>query len=843
MPAPRDRKHIVVPGEPKTENYTPHGKKIASSSPPANPDRPAHGAALVQSLVAAQAAATARRIQAQVEIEGSTPSIYVEFESVEDIRLDLSSLEAKRSGIELVSVRHEILAQADGTSKLIEWATVVIPDGKIKHFLHRFETYAKASEKKKGERRHENMLDRIAGLRLASLRALWTDTGTPFPPEQTPRWWEVWLRKFDDGEVQRFTRFCRLTNLALSSRRLEFEDRTVVLVHATATQLALSLDVLNDVAELRSVHQPSGFFVHLTGTGQTEWLQELFNRTTLAPANAPVVCILDTGVNRGHPLLAGSLAGNDLHTCEPAWNTADHDGHGTEMAGLALYGNLAPLLADTQPVALRHRLESVKILAPRGHAATPPELYGAVTAAATSRAEISAPDRWRCFSMSVGADPDGERGQPTSWSAAIDALAAGRSFDPSTQGLTYLDDPAATTPMRLFLVSAGNVNPNDFAIDFLTHSDLAHIEDPAHAWNAIAVGACTELCTTEDPDYVGWTPLAAAGELSPWSKTSVGFDAYWPNKPDVVFEGGNVLHDGATDYLYDIPDLCLLTTERNHTQHPFVTSWATSAACAQVARIAGEIAAEYPELWPETVRGLIVHSAEWTDAMRQHLVASPGKAGRSALVRRYGFGVPRLDRALHSARDALTLVVQGTIKPFEAGKMRQIQLFSLPWPKEQLAALGETGVKLRVTLSYFIEPNPSRRGWRKKHRYQSHGLRFAIKGPTESDEDFHKRLNNQALDPEEEKPEAPEDPGWFLGTRTRDRGSLHSDVWSGLAADLAEREVIAVYPVSGWWKDQPSRDRSELGARYALIVSIETPAENVDIWTPVAQQVGIPLVV
>jgi hypothetical protein len=47
--------------------------------------------------------------------------------------------------------------------------------------------------------------------------------------------------------------------------------------------------------------------------------------------------------------------------------------------------------------------------------------------------------------------------------------------------------------------------------------------------------------------------------------------------------------------------------------------------------------------------------------------------------------------------------------------------------------------------------------------------------------------------------------------------------------------------VSGWWKEQPKRDRSELGARYALVVSIETDAEGVDIWTPVAQQVGVPI--
>jgi len=47
--------------------------------------------------------------------------------------------------------------------------------------------------------------------------------------------------------------------------------------------------------------------------------------------------------------------------------------------------------------------------------------------------------------------------------------------------------------------------------------------------------------------------------------------------------------------------------------------------------------------------------------------------------------------------------------------------------------------------------------------------------------------------------------------------------------------------VSGWWKEQPNRDRSEMGARYALVVSIQTAVECVDIWTPVAQQIGIPV--
>src|SRR6266487_6898449 len=32
-----------------------------------------------------------------------------------------------------------------------------------------------------------------------------------------------------------------------------------------------------------------------------------------------------------------------------------------------------------------------------------------------------------------------DRGQPTSWSAAVDALAAGRTFDPATHDLIYLE--------------------------------------------------------------------------------------------------------------------------------------------------------------------------------------------------------------------------------------------------------------------------------------------------------------------------------------------------------------------------------------------------------------------
>jgi len=508
------------------------------------------------------------------------------------------------------------------------------------------------------------------------------------------------------------------------------------------------------------------------------------------------------------------------------------------MAGLAAYGDLTVALASQTLVQLRHRLESVKILPPTGR--NRPELYGAITAQAVARPEVNMPNRRRTFSLAVTAIDQRDQGQPTSWSAAIDALAAGRTFDPATHGLVYLD-AAEESAHRLFVLSAGNVAPDRLMAAHLDRSDLESVHDPAQAWNALTVGAFTEKSVITHSDWNGWTPVALPGDLSPWSTTSVMFQESWPIKPDVVFEGGNVAHDG-TNFEAGIPDLCLLSTYYRPAERLFVLSWATSAATAQVARMGAIIQADYPDFWPETLRALIIHSAKWTRAMRTHLDDAEGRRARALLVRRYGFGVPHLDRALRSANDSLTLVAQAALRPFSNGKMREMHLYDLPWPKETLQQLGEIPVQLRVTLSYFVEPNPGRRGWRRRHRYASHGLRFDVKHPTEDIHEFRKRLNERALEEDEDRPHSSSDSSeWFLGEQTRNKGSVHSDIWVGTAADLSERGVIGIYPVSGWWKDQPKRDRSDLGARYALVVSIETEAEGVDIWTPVAQQIGVPL--
>jgi hypothetical protein len=46
----------------------------------------------------------------------------------------------------------------------------------------------------------------------------------------------------------------------VSARRLQFEDRTVTLVRATPAQLSGSIDILNDIAEVRKAKQVATVF-------------------------------------------------------------------------------------------------------------------------------------------------------------------------------------------------------------------------------------------------------------------------------------------------------------------------------------------------------------------------------------------------------------------------------------------------------------------------------------------------------------------------------------------------------------------------------------------------------
>jgi hypothetical protein len=801
--------HLRIRLNPAAEQYSPHGRGSSAIKLPPR-DREQHGSALQQQFQAAINEGVARRQGPSALGIGVADGLYIQFKSSPDFELALDRLQLAKHGIEVLSVISREGAQ---------WSTVFVPDGKTGVFLKRFEEYLSRTTPK-GHPRHQNLVDSIAEIRLAALQSLWTDDPTQYPSDPEAQiWWEVWLRDTGNDEYERFQAFANVIHAELRADKLRFLDRYVLLVHTSANQLSSSLDTLNDIAEVRLAKVAAGALLQIPITNQTNTAESVANRLQPAASDAPAVCVLDTGVNRAHILLQSSLDQNDMHAADPTWGSEDNHGHGTEMAGLALLGDIAQLPEGIESIPLTHRLESVKIFRPEAQEQPPPELYGALTANAAGRVELQEPGRERCFCLAVTTSDYRDRGQPSSWSAEIDSLSSGAGEE----------DPK---PKRLFFVAVGNKALPSSA-NYFDESLTAGAHDPSQSWNAISVGAFTERFEINDPDFEGWKPLAPPGDLSPTSSTSVVWEPRWPIKPDLVMEGGNAAIS-AHNHVDFAESLSLVTTYHLSHVRQFTATGETSAAVSLAARLGAMIQARYPNLWPETVRALIINSCAWTDAMLARVPQDASRRARETLVRCYGFGRPDARLALESASNAVTLIAQSTIQPYEKNRMKEMHLHSLPWPRDLLLELGDADVSLKVTLSYFIEPNPARRGWKRPHRYASHGLRFDVKGATETVSEFRKRLNRMALAEEEEKPVSHSSGDWFLGPRVRNRGSLHSDIWRGSAAELAERGAIGIYPVVGWWRERSNLERWKESVRYSLVVSIAAPRVDVDIYQPIS---------
>ena len=559
----------------------------------------------------------------------------------QDIRLGATRL--LETGAEIGAVFLPATAEAFLTKQVHEYAHEDTPLGKPKH---------------------QDRIEPIESFRAGSVESLWTDE-RPLPESPNEQiWWECWCWH---DRVRNLTQAADRLALRASERRLYFPEFEVIPVYGTLHDIARLLQNTDAIEELRRATDTPTFFTTTVRREQTAWVDDLVERVSSPRPGSPAICILDNGIARAHPLLEIALDPADCLTVDPAWGVDDHDagGHGTNMAGSALYADLTYSLADQRPLPLDCRLELVKFLPPPGFAPTDPQSYGA-----TPRSP-----RWHCPKSRTQSGPvssawpatnrdlSGER--PTSWSAAIDQASAGAM--PGDE-----PDDAGELPRRLFIISAGNV-PDASAPDEISDLDEFPVEDPAQAWNALTVGGFTDKVDITDAGLAGWQPLAAVGDLSPYSRISTDWDqARTPIKPEIVFEAGNrAISSARTELLAGIDSLSLLTTNRDFLNEPITTFWATSPATAQAAGMAGVITAYDPNLWPETVRGLMVHSAEWTPAMLERLRACKGrKRDCVALCAATYLAMEALNQrswtcALQSAQNDVALVAQAHIQPFK----------------------------------------------------------------------------------------------------------------------------------------------------------------------------------
>ena len=766
-----------------------------------------------------------RREQGTSGVPVKLRGMAITIESREDVPLFVSqSARSTTRGLKLLTHRVNLSEESLGNEPGLEIANFFVSKSSLKSLSEALTKYEEWQDSEFADllgdndeddtRRPTNfkLFESAALIRPANLRDFWTDDVDTFPRKKEQVNWEVWTRNdYEDA----FQSVLGSLDIDIQSNRTMFIETAVRNLIATPEDMLSLMRRSGAVVELRSASSFVSDYMTASPQGQHDLIGSLAERVVPAPASAPRVAVLDTGVNAANPLLTTSLPRSRCYSVSDDWAISDHNGHGTKMAGVALFRDLGDVPSGRGPIALSTALESVVVTAPSGGQDVP--AHDAISRA-VELVESEPAARVFCLAQTAVGEP--EDGRPSSTSAALDRLAYGDGVS-----------------SRLFCVAVGNVDTTDDepyqVADYINRNRRHGIQSPAQALNALSVGAFTEKAN-------GRAPLVASrGDLSPTSRTSQEWLVRGARKPDIVMEGGN--HEIDDDEIFSSPSPLnlVLTTSRDVRSNPLAMTGQTSAGTAAAAHLAARLMARYPSLRMETIRGMLVHSAEWTPAMLNQLAELRGSHLTTdpwgTMLSRYGWGTPNEERLFASTESEMTLIIEDSLDPYEIGDSNQLRLkemkyFKLPWPSSELAALNQTDVEMRCTLSYFVEPDPHAIARNRYDRYPSHRLKFDLRRFGESDVKAQSRFN--AL--EGDTGFGGTDDGWMAGKRLSGSGTLQHDIWRGPAYELAERDGISVAPVKGWWADLRQSGRFQRRVHFSLIVSIRVPDGAANIYQPVS---------
>ncbi|WP_309896105.1 S8 family peptidase [Archangium sp.] len=646
-------------------------------------------------------------------------------------------------------------------------------------------------------------------------------------PDDRPFWFEIGCRggyrnPVDDTNGSRAQIARQLHRLGVNQKLDEFlgPEQVYFFVRVTRAQLDALRAATDCIYEVELAPQPLRDLKLFDDVS----MKDLAEFALVQPhEDAPSVVVLDTGIATGHPLLKSAIltattAGPEIPSPEDTY------GHGTKMAGLALYRDVGAAIERGSAEA-PHWLQSSRLLIAPGYGTAADENYEKwpvlTERAVRSAEEADARARNRAFVLAITRtmqDPPLEGLAPTLWSQAVDQL-------------SFRDGHG-----RLMIVSAGNARDNQWLKLAELHPQLQlseKIHQPAQASNALTVGAFTaRVELPNDKDYAEARVVATKpGGISPYTSTGLA-GSEWPIKPDVVLEGGNLAISGTLPDA-TVPTLSALTTSHRHAYgRPMGLMSMTSEASARAAHLAARIWTLEPKLHPEAVRGLIVHSASWSKAMLKDF---PGLSDR---LQACGYGVPNERFASECAQGVATIVVEDTMpnavieeepkktppkkattKATEPKARRKTKLYRLPLP-ESLLTDSDPDVELRVTLSYFAEPNKFGR-----RTYHGLDLKWDMQGPQESDDAFLQRINvlkrTLGADGKRVKPTKTKSFDWDVGIQARSRGTVQSDRWRGKMSELVGDKLIAIVPVLGWWDQRKPLRTQQMN--FSLVVSVFGP--------------------
>lgn len=523
--------------------------------------------------------------------------------------------------------------------------------------------------------------------------------------------------------------------------------------------------------------------------------------------NAPIICVIDSGVQEEHKYLEPAIIHDDsksfLIDDEGIADKVNNGGHGTRVAGAILYPRQIPNEGDYKlPCWIRNmRVLDENNSMPAEHSYPPKIISDSV-----KKYYIESEPKTRIFNHSIGSSKSCEMKHMTAWAAEID-------------NQSYNNDV-------LFIQAAGNVQPDiitaywkaGYPYPKYLERALCRISDPAQSLQAITVGSVS-VSDFETEDEIA---LGKKGEVSSFSRSGPGI---WDVlKPEVVEYGGTHAYMKGSDppRFVTPPEVCPNLIRKSPEGPAFACDdIGTSFSTPKVTYIASQLEKLFPNSPALLYRALIAQSARWNDNI------DGADAEKSVFnLRHIGYGFPDVERATHNNDYRVTLITPSLMEIGNA----EAHIFKISIP-EELSNVGEEyNILVEITLSYAASPRRTRRSVK---GYLSTWLDWCCSRMGEDAETFAARILKTGSIIADDG-----DFNWVLGDATnrgaadgfsRKNGTLQKD-WCVIKSNqLSDAFCIAVRGHKGWGE--------MFKAKYSLAVSFEAIDQDVPIYEPIRAEV------
>ncbi len=421
------------------------------------------------------------------------------------------------------------------------------------------------------------------------------------------------------------------------------------------------------------------------------------------------ILVIDSGVQRGHPLIAPVLGEAEVFP-DPTQEIIqggpdDVNGHGTNVAGIAIYGDVENCIKQRSfdPTAW---LFSARVTNEDNK--YDEDLLVENQLDRAIRAFVEQYPNCKIINISLGnADQIYRDGlKQFRLAAKIDEIA----YNYKHKNI-------------VFVISAGNAFHEEVQSNEQLRTDYpnyllnpsAQIIDPATSAIALTVGSLSlgRGSITEPSDVRRQAIAKLPGYPSPFTRTGFGVDGMI--KPDVVDFGGDLALDLSyrenlglpkTNILSDnIAGVSILTLSKDYSNSLFDICSGTSFAAPRVANIAAQLFTKYPDASSNLIRALIVNSAALPQEIPPEFQCkgkkSPNKQIKNQL-KIYGYGQANLERAMYSAENYVVLSEDNI-----SIKVGYFHIYEIPQLPPEFFTIKGTRI-LSITLAFDPPTRPTR---------------------------------------------------------------------------------------------------------------------------------------